>query len=75
MRPIVGGLERRLAGRIEVRRVNVLSLEGRALVEEHRVEIVPLLIAVDARGREVLREYGVVAAAAVERAVGAAPGR
>ena len=52
------GIERELAGRARVVRLNMLSAEGRELAVRWGVRGVPTLIVLDGRGETVLRQVG-----------------
>lgn len=52
------GIERELAGRARVVRLNVLSAEGRELAVRWGVRGVPTLIVFDGKGETILRQVG-----------------
>ena len=52
------GIERELAGRARVVRLNVLSAEGRELATYWGIRGVPTLILLDGQGEIVLRQAG-----------------
>jgi len=54
----VDGIERELAGRARVVRLNVLSAEGRELAVRWGVRGVPTLIVFDGKGETILRQVG-----------------
>jgi len=54
----VDGIERELAGRARVVRLNMLSAEGRELAMRWGVRGVPTLIVLDGRGETILRQVG-----------------
>ncbi len=47
-----------MAGRVAVRRVNVLTREGAQLAGQLEVDRVPMVLLFDRTGRERYREYG-----------------
>jgi thioredoxin-like negative regulator of GroEL len=66
-KPAVDKLERELAGKLAVRRVNIQSDEGRQLVEQFGIKFTPTFILFDAAGREQWRGSGGLDAATVRR--------
>ena len=52
------GIERGLAGRARVVRLNALSVEGRELAARWGIRGVPTLIVFDGKGETVLRQVG-----------------
>jgi thiol-disulfide isomerase/thioredoxin len=68
MKPAVDGLEKELADKLVVRRVDIQSDEGRQLMEQYRVEFTPTFILFDATGKEQWRGTGKLEAEAVRSA-------
>jgi len=58
VKPVVDGLERELAGRAQVLRVNVAEPAGRELFSRWNLEVVPTFLVFDTNGREVYRATG-----------------
>ena len=65
MKPIVDGLEKELAGRLLVIRLNVQDPVGKALAGELGFRMTPTFVFFDAQGIEAWREIGRLDAARV----------
>jgi thioredoxin-like negative regulator of GroEL len=65
---VVDGLERDLAGRAVVVRVDIQSEAGAALAARYGIESVPAFLAFDRDGRELVRARGRSGVAELERA-------
>lgn len=57
-KPAVDKLEREMAGKLAVRRVDIQSDEGRQLVKQFGIEFTPTFILFDAAGKEQWRSVG-----------------
>jgi hypothetical protein len=64
-KPIVDGLERELAGKADVIRLNVFSSIGRQAAAHFGVRGMPTLIVVDGQGQVMLTQLGLVRPSAV----------
>ena len=64
-KPIVDGLEKDLAGKADVVRLNVLSSIGQQAAAHFGVRGMPTLIVVDGQGQVMLTQLGLVRPAAV----------
>jgi len=60
MKPIVDGLEKQLAGKAEVVRLDVMSDVGRAAAARYGVRGLPTLVLVDGHGQPVYNQAGIV---------------
>lgn len=67
MKPIVDGLEKELAGRLLVIRLNVQDPVGKALAGELGFRMTPTFVFFDAQGAEAWREIGRLDAARVRK--------
>ena len=63
LRPVVNGLERDYAGQVAVVRVKLQSPAGEAAADRWNLHLVPLVLALDAQGRETGRVSGAAATA------------
>ncbi len=68
-KPIVDGLEKDLAGRLVVVRVNVQDDQGIALAGKYGILGTPTFIFFDAQGKEQFRSFGALDAAKVRENV------
>jgi thioredoxin-like negative regulator of GroEL len=59
-KPIVDGLERKLEGKAEVIRLDLMSGVGRQAAAQFRVRGVPTLIVVDGGGQVALTQVGIL---------------
>ncbi|MEK7874362.1 MAG: hypothetical protein AAB502_10975 [Chloroflexota bacterium] len=57
-KPIVDGLERDLASRARVLRLDILSPTGQAMARSRTVDLVPTFLVIDGQGRETARFSG-----------------
>jgi len=57
-KPVVDRLERDLAGRIPVVRIDLASREGSLVASHYAVQGIPTLVVVDGEGKAVLRQVG-----------------
>lgn len=69
VKPVVDGLERELAGRAQVFRVNVAEPAGQELLSRWNLEVVPTFLVFDGTGREVYRATGFPDRGAILRAL------
>ena len=60
VKPIVDGLEKQLAGKAEVVRLDVMSNVGRAAAARYGVRGLPTLVLVDGNGQPVYSQAGIV---------------
>jgi thioredoxin-like negative regulator of GroEL len=60
VKPIVDGLEKKLAGKAEVVRLDITSEVGRHAAAQYGVRGVPTLVLVDGFGQPVYNQVGVV---------------
>ncbi len=59
-KPIVDGLEKRLAGKAKVIRLDVMSEVGRAAASYYNVRGLPTLVLVDGAGQAVYSQAGII---------------
>lgn len=57
-KPVVDRLERDLAGRADVQRIDIISPLGRQLAREHGVTLIPALLLFDSAGNLWRRQLG-----------------
>lgn len=69
MKPAVDKLESELAGKLMVRRVDIQTDEGRALMKEYGMEFTPAFVFFDLAGKERWRGTGMLDADTVRRLV------
>lgn len=69
MKPAVDKLESELAGKLVVRRVDIQTGEGRALMKQYGMEFTPAFVLFDVAGKERWRGTGILDADAVRRLV------
>ena len=60
VKPIVNGLEKQLAGKAKVVRLDVMSSVGRAAAARYGVRGLPTLVLVDGEGQPVYSQAGIV---------------
>jgi len=65
VKPIVDGLEKQLAGKAKVVRLDVMSNVGRAAAARYGVRGLPTLVLVDGEGHPVFSQAGIVRPAPV----------
>jgi thioredoxin-like negative regulator of GroEL len=58
-KPIVDGLETKLAGKAAVIRLNMLSQVGQQAAQQYGVRAVPTLVVVDGNGQPVHTQFGI----------------
>ena len=68
-KPIVDGLERRLAGKAAVIRLDLLSPVGRRAAARFGVRAAPTLLVVDGSGQMILTQVGILRPGQVEEQV------
>ena len=69
LKPAVDKLESEMAGQLVVRRVDIQTAEGRALMKQYGMEFTPAFILLDAAGREQWRATGSLDAEAIRAAL------
>ena len=58
-KPVVDGLEKKLAGKADVVRLNVMSDVGQQAAQQYGVRGVPALVVVDGNGQAVFGQAGI----------------
>lgn len=59
-KPIVDGLEKKLTGKADVVRLNVMSAVGQQAANRYGVRGLPTLVVVDGKGQPVYNQVGIV---------------
>lgn len=72
-KPVVDGIENKLAGEVEIIRLDVTSRVGRDAMRHYRVRIMPTLIVLDGCGEMVATYVGIPNPDRVIQSVRAAP--